>query len=384
MAVCIAMVAGEASGDLLGCRLMAAIKRRLPDARFVGIGGPSMVREGMESWFPAERLAVNGFADALRRLPELLSIRRELLAGIKREAPDVFIGIDAPDFNLGVERRLKASGIPTVHYVSPSVWAWRGGRVNKIKRSADHVLCLFPFEPELYQRVGLPATFVGHPLADEFELEPDRQGERERLCLPRDAQIITLMPGSREGEVRKLAADFVGAAKRIHEARPDVRFLVPLVTRETRALFEHAMLAAELPADFPLKLMFGHSHEAMTASDVVLLASGTAALEAALLKRPMVIAYKIAPWSYRIIKKMMYLPYVGLPNILCKEFLVPELLQEDCEPQKLAEASLKWLDDTDGVSALTERFKSLHLSLRKDNASRAADAILGMIGGKAP
>lgn len=380
MATCIAMVAGEASGDQLGRRLIAAIRRHLPDARFVGIGGPGMQREGMESWFPAERLAVNGIGDALRRVPELLGIRRQLLARIKAEQPAIFIGIDAPDFNLGVERRVKAMRIPTVHYVSPSVWAWRGGRVKKIRTSADHILCLFPFEPELYERAGVAATFVGHPLADEFALEPDRAGVRERLCLPRDAKIVAVMPGSRNGEVSRLAADFVGAAVRIHEARPDVRFLVPLVTRDTRTMFEQAMHDASLGPDFPMTLMFGHSHDAMIASDVVMLASGTATLEAAFLKRPMVIAYKMAGWTFSIVKRMMYLPYVGLPNILCREFVVPEHLQEDCEPTKLANAVLKWLDDADGVVALQKRFMDLHLSLRQDNASRAAEAILSLIG----
>lgn len=383
MTICIAMVAGEASGDQLGSRLIAALKRQIPDARFVGIGGPAMEREGLEVWFPAERLAVNGIVDALGRVPELLGIRRELIARIKAEAPQIFIGIDAPDFNLGLERRLKASGIPTVHYVSPSVWMWRAGRIKKIRRSADHILCLFPFEPELYQRAGVAATYVGHPLADEFDLEPDRSAMRERLCLPKQAEVIALLPGSRNGEVSRLAADFVGAAKLIHEQRPDARFLAPFVTRETRNFFEQAMHAAGLPKDFPITLMFGHSHDAMIAADVVLLASGTATLEAALLKRPMVIAYKMPAWQFGLVKRLMYLPYVGLPNILSKAFVVPERLQERCEPTGLAGDVLRWLSDKDAVASLTQQFKEIHLSLRQDNASKAAAAIIGMLGGRA-
>ncbi|MCX9156568.1 lipid-A-disaccharide synthase [Niveibacterium sp. 24ML] len=383
MSACIAMVAGEASGDLLGSRLILALKRQLPDVRFVGIGGPAMEREGLESWFPAERLAVNGIVDALGRVPELLGIRHELIARIKAESPLIFIGIDAPDFNLGVERRLKASGIPTVHYVSPSVWMWRAGRIKKIRRSADHILCLFPFEPELYQRAGVAATYVGHPLADEFELEPNRMEMRERLCLPRHAEIVALLPGSRNGEVSRLAADFVGAAKLIHEQRPDTRFLAPFVTRETRSFFEQAMHEAGLPKDFPITLMFGHSHDAMIAADVVLLASGTATLEAALLKRPMVIAYKMPAWQFGLVRRLMYLPYVGLPNILCKEFVVPERLQERCEPVGLAEDVIRWLADKEATAALSQRFTDVHLSLRQDNASKAAAAICGMLGGRA-
>jgi len=378
----IALVAGEASGDLLGARLISALKQHLPDAQFFGIGGPQMESEGFEAWFSSERLAVNGFADALRRLPELLKIRRNVIARVKQEKAHLFIGIDAPDFNLGLEKRLKRAGLPTVHYVSPSIWAWRGGRAKKIRKAADLVLCLFPCEPELYAKYAMPAQFVGHPLADEFPLAIDRNLVREHLRLPLAAPIVTLMPGSRNGEVTKLATTFVQAAMQIAQRKPGVRFLVPLITRETRKLFEAARYQELGNQTEPeIQLMVGHSHEAMAAADVVLLASGTAALEAALLKRPMVVAYRIANWSYRLLRRMMYLPYVSLPNILCREFVVPELIQDDCTPEKLADAVCRWLDDTEARQKLEARFLSLHQELKQNNAQRAADAILGLLKG---
>ncbi len=381
MALRIALVAGEASGDQLGARLIAALRATRPDAEFFGIGGPQMQRQGFDSWFSSERLAVNGFADALRRVPELLGIRRELIARLKREGADIFIGIDAPDFNLGLEKRLKRAGFPTVHYVSPSIWAWRGGRAKKIRRAADLVLCLFPCEPALYAKHRMPAEFVGHPLADEFPLHPDREAMREQLRLPLAAQIVTLMPGSRNGEVAKLAAPFIQAAMKIAERKPKVRFLVPLITRETRDAFDtmRYALANDGEPPLPMNLLFGHSHEAMVAADVVLLASGTAALEAALLKRPMVVAYRIGNWSYRLLKRLMYLPYVSLPNILCREFVVPELIQDDCVPDKLADAVCQWLDDAPARARVAERFLALHGDLRQGNAERAATAILGVL-----
>jgi lipid-A-disaccharide synthase len=382
MALRIALVAGEASGDQLGARLIAALRAHRPDAEFFGIGGPQMQREGFDAWFPSERLAVMGFSDALRRVPELLGIRRELISRIKREDADIFIGIDAPDFNLGVEKRLKRAGFPTVHYVSPSIWAWRGGRAKKIRKAADLVLCLFPCEPALYEKHHMPAEFVGHPLADEFPLYPNRIEVREQLRLPQDAQIVAVMPGSRNGEVSKLALPFIQAAMKVAERKPATRFLVPLITRETREMFETAQheAAGDGHELLPMNLMFGHSHDAMVAADVVLLASGTAALEAALLKRPMVVAYRVANWTYRLLKRMMYLPYVSLPNILCREFVVPELIQDDCEPEKLADAICKWLDDADARESVETRFLALHEDLRRGNAERAAEAILGLLG----
>ncbi|MDB5887476.1 MAG: lipid-A-disaccharide synthase [Rhodocyclales bacterium] len=379
----IAMVAGEASGDLLASHLMRALKMHIPDAQFVGIGGPKMEAEGFESWWPAETLAVNGYVDALKRYRELSGIRKSLLkrlkAGNSEDKPDLFIGVDAPDFNLWLEEKLRKTGVPTVHYVSPSIWAWRGGRVLKVKRAADCVLCLFPFEPALYEKHGVTAHFVGHPLADEFPLHADRDGARELLNIPLGAKVVAMLPGSRNGEVARMADAFVGTAKRLYEADPDLQFIVPLVTRETHTLFEQAIYRAEAH-ELPIRILFGHSQHAMTAADVVLVASGTATLEAVLLKRPMVIAYRLANLSYRIMKRLAYLPYVGLPNILAGEFLVPEFIQDAVTPEALAPALEKWLLDRDARDALAERFNTLHLALRQNHAERAAQAILPLLG----
>jgi lipid-A-disaccharide synthase len=379
----IAMVAGEASGDLLASHLMRALKLHLPDAQFVGIGGPRMEAEGFEAWWPAETLAVNGYVDALKRYRELSGIRKNVLKRLKggkgEEKPDLFIGVDAPDFNLWLEEKLRKTGVPTVHYVSPSIWAWRGRRVFKVKRAADCVLCLFPFEPALYEKHGVAAHFVGHPLADEFPLEPDRDTARELLSLPLAAKVVAMLPGSRNGEVARMADSFVGTAKRLHESDPALRFIVPLVTRETRSLFEQAIYRAEAH-ELPIRILFGHSQEAMTAADVVLVASGTATLEAALLKRPMVIAYRLADMSYRIMKRLAYLPYVGLPNILAGAFLVPEFIQDAVTPEAMAPALEKWLLDRDACEQLTENFTRMHLELRQNHAQRAAQAILPLLG----
>ncbi|MEC5386502.1 lipid-A-disaccharide synthase [Uliginosibacterium sp. H3] len=379
----IAMVAGEASGDLLASHLMRALKVHLPDAQFVGIGGPKMEAEGFEAWWPAETLAVNGYVDALKRYRELSGIRKSLLNRLKEDKRqgniDLFIGVDAPDFNLWLEEKVRGAGVPTVHYVSPSIWAWRGRRVFKVKRAADCVLCLFPFEPALYEKHGVNAHFVGHPLADEFPLDPDRDAARELLNIPLAAKVVAMLPGSRNGEVARMADSFVGTAKRLHEADPDLRFVVPLVTRETRNLFEQAIHRAEAH-ELPLRILFGHSQDAMTAADVVLVASGTATLEAALLKRPMVIAYRLANLSYRIMKRLAYLPYVGLPNILAGEFLVPEFIQDAVTPEALADGLEKWLLDREACERLIERFTAMHLELRQNHAQRAARAILPLLG----
>jgi len=375
----IAMVAGEASGDLLASHLMRALKAHLPDAQFVGIGGPKMEAEGFEAWWPAETLAVNGYVDALKRYRELSGIRKSLLKRLKQDKPDLFIGVDAPDFNLWLEEKVRSTGVPTVHYVSPSIWAWRGRRVFKVKRAADCVLCLFPFEPALYEKHGMTAHYVGHPLADEFPLEPDRDAARELLNIPLSAKVVAMLPGSRNGEVARMADSFVGTARRLHETDPDLRFIVPLVTRETRNLFEQAIHRAEAQ-ELPIRILFGHSQDAMTAADAVLVASGTATLEAALLKRPMVIAYRLADLSYRIMKRLAYLPYVGLPNILAGEFLVPEFIQDAVTPEALAGGLEKWLLDREACERLTERFTSMHLELRQNHAQRAARAILPLLG----
>lgn len=371
----IAMVAGEASGDLLAAHLIRALRARLPEARFVGIGGPRMEAEGFESWWPAETLAVMGLVDVLKNLPELLRVRRGLLARLRAEPPDIFIGVDAPDFNLPVERRLRRTGVRTLHYVSPSIWAWRGHRVHKIGRSADHVLCLFPCEPELYARHGYAASFVGHPLADAFPMQPAVAAARESLKLDESATVVAMLPGSRVGEVGRLAACYVQTMQRMAAQRPDLQFIVPLISRQTREIFMRALHDAG-GEDLPVRLLFGHAHEAMAAADVVLVASGTATLEAALLKRPMVITYKLGKWTFRIAKWLNYLPWAGLPNILARDFIVPELLQDDAQPEALAAALLRWLEDAEARRNVAQRFEQIHSLLRQDNAERAASVVL--------
>ncbi|WP_068637269.1 lipid-A-disaccharide synthase [Thauera butanivorans] len=381
MTVRIAMVAGEASGDLLASHLIRAIRRHLPDAEFFGIGGPKMQAEGFDARWPCELLAVHGYVDALKRYRELSGIRRSLLAQIRKERPAAFIGVDAPDFNLWLEGKAKDAGIPAIHFVSPSIWAWRGGRIKRIARSVSRMLCLFPFEPALYEQAGVPVSYVGHPLADVFPLCPDRAAARALLGLNPDSRIVAMLPGSRQSEVRNLADIYIATAIRMLERDPGLGFLVPLATRETRLIFEEA-LHRNQAMELPIRMLFGHAVEAMTAADAVLVASGTASLEAALLKRPMVITYRIGDWQYRLMKRMAYLPWVGLPNILCNEGLVPELLQDDATPEKLAVALKAWLDDADRCAALELRFTELHLTLRQDTAQKAAEAILPYLNGR--
>ncbi len=375
MKIRIAMVAGETSGDLLASHLIRALRRHLPDAEFFGIGGPKMQAEGFDARWPCELLAVHGYVDALKRYRELSGIRRELLGQIRAERPDAFIGVDAPDFNLWLEGKVRGAGIPAIHFVGPSIWAWRGGRIKRIARSVSHMLCLFPFEPELYEHAGVPVSYVGHPLADEFPLEPDRAEARERLGIGLERRVVAMLPGSRQSEVRNLADIFIGTAKTLHERDPERLFLVPLATRETRELFEEALHRNDA-GELPIRMLFGHAVEAMTAADVVLVASGTASLEAALLKRPMVITYRIGKWQYRLMKRMAYLPWVGLPNILCGETVVPELLQDEADPEHLAGAIEDWFADATRRAAVEARFTALHHTLRQDTARRAAEAIL--------
>ncbi len=375
------MVAGEASGDLLASHLIRAIRRHLPDAEFFGIGGPKMQAEGFDARWECERLAVHGYVDALKRYRELSGIRRALWSQIRKEKPAAFIGVDAPDFNLWLEGKVKDAGLPAIHFVSPSIWAWRGGRIKRIARSVTRMLCLFPFEPELYDRAGVPVSYVGHPLADVFPLEPDRNGTREVLGIGATRKVIAMLPGSRQSEVRNLADTYIATAKLLAERHPDARFLVPLATRETRQIFEQALHRNDA-AELPLRMLFGHAVEAMTAADVVVVASGTASLEAALLKRPMVITYRIGDFQYRLMKRLAYLPWVGLPNILCNESIVPELLQGDASPDKIAGAVDDWLNDAAACEALAQRFTELHLSLRQDTAAKAAAAILPYLGAR--
>lgn len=369
----IALVAGEASGDILGSTLMQALKARHPDVRFIGVGGPRMQAEGLESYFPMERLAVMGLVEVLGRLPELLARRKRLIQTLIDERPDVFIGIDAPDFNLGVELKLRRAGIRTVHYVSPSVWAWRQNRVLKIREGCDLMLTLFPFEARFYEEKGVPVRFVGHPLADAIPLEADRAAARNALDLPLDSPLVALMPGSRGGEVGKLGSLFLDAAERLRSVRPGIRFVLPCASPERRQQVE-AMLAGR---DLPLKLLDGRSHEALAACDAVLIASGTATLEALLYKRPMVVAYKVAPLTYRILKRLVKSPYVSLPNLLAQRLLVPELLQDAATAEALAQTLSPLLDDGE---IQTHGFDVIHRALRQDASREAADAILKLIG----
>ena len=380
----IGIVAGEASGDLLGSHLIQALKRYRPDLEFVGIAGPRMIGEGATSLFPMERLSVRGYVEVLRHLPGLLKIRGQLLRHFLKNPPDIFIGIDAPDFNFALERSLKRKGIRTVHYVSPSIWAWRKGRMGKIRRAVSHMLALFPFEPALYEQAGVPVTYVGHPLADILPMEPDSELARENLNLKSNALVIAMLPGSRQSEVQQLANLYVKAAKLIAQQQPDVQFLVPLITRETRAIFEQAIYTNQTIVDdvveiLPIQILFGHAHLAMEAADIVIVASGTATLEAALLKRPMVITYRMPTLSWQILKRMNYLPYVGLPNILAGRFVVPELLQEDATPENLAEVTLALAADRELMGEMREEFTRMHLSLRQNAEDRAAQAILAYL-----
>ncbi|HEY5994165.1 MAG TPA: lipid-A-disaccharide synthase [Gallionellaceae bacterium] len=371
----IAIVAGEASGDQLGSLLMQAIKRARPDARFIGIGGPKMQAEGMEVLFPMEKLSVMGYIEVLKHLFEILGIRRKLRSRLISDKPDLFIGIDAPDFNLGLEMALKRRGIPVVHYVSPSIWAWRGKRIHKIKQAVNHILALFPFEAPLYEKAGVPVTYVGHPLADVFPLNPDRQAMRDQMRIMQGETVFAFLPGSRQGEVRRLARTYIETARLILEKMPKARFLVPLATRETRTLFEEEQWRMEAQ-QLPMSLLFGHAHDAMIAADCALVASGTATLEAALLKCPMVITYKLPRLTYWMVKRRAYLPYVGLPNILAGKFIVPELLQDDATPENLAQALMNLVSNKQAVADLREAFAAMHTELRQDAASRAAEAVL--------
>lgn len=374
----IALVAGEASGDLLGAHLIEALRARLGEFEIVGIGGPKMQSAGMRSWYPMEWFAVRGYVEVLRSLPKLLRVRRDLKKRLIAQPPDLFIGIDAPDFNLQLEYGLRARGIPTVHYVSPSIWAWRGERIRQIKRAVSKVLTLFPFEKAIYERAGVPADYVGHPLADEFPERPDRAAAREQMRLSPTRTVVTLMPGSRQSEVRQMAETFIQTARKLAESIPDVQFLVPLVSRETRLIFEEAIYRQQAE-QLPLTILFGHALVAMTAADAILVASGTATLEAALLKRPMVISYRMPRLSAWIMRRRAYLPYVGLPNILAGEFVVPEILLDDATPENLAQALGNLLRDKDVRKRLEERFLAIHRALRQGTAARAVDAILPLL-----
>lgn len=369
------MVAGEASSDQLAAHLIAALQKHLPDARFYGIGGPKMQREGFDSLWPAETLAVRGYAEVLRHYRSIARMRRQLLRRLLEDKPDVFIGVDGSDFNLWLEKRLKAGGIATIHFVSPSIWAWRRNRIRRIVRSVSHILALYPFEPELYRGTGVKCSYVGHPLADVIPLQTDQGAVRERLGVAADRPVVALLPGSRQSELHFMAETFIETAKLLLERQPRLQFLVPLVSRETRLQFETARWKLKAD-DLPLTLMFGHAADAVAASDAVLVASGTATLETALVGRPMVIAYKMSPWSWRLMRHMGYLPWVGLPNILAGRFVVPEFLQDDATPENLAQALGNLLVDRQAGAAIGRVFAGIHRLLRQDTAQKAADAVL--------
>lgn len=371
----IAMVAGEASGDLLGSHLIQALKARLPNAVFYGIGGPKMTAQGFQAWHPLEKLAVRGYVEVLRHYREIAGIRSDVKRRFLAEPPDVFIGVDAPDFNLALEKALKQGGIPSIHYVSPSIWAWRGKRIHKIGAAVSRILALFPFEPRLYEEQGIPVSYVGHPLADILPIEDRRNEARELLGLSVQQPIFALLPGSRQSELQYMADTFISTAREINKTLPHALFLVPLTTRETRLQFETALYRCNA-RDLPIRMLFGHAHEAMMASDSVLVASGTATLEAALVKRPMAIAYKMAPFSYRMMRRMGYLPYVGLPNILAGKFVVPEFIQDDATPENLAQALLNFYADKATCARISEVFRGIHMQLKQNTAEKAASAIL--------
>ena len=388
------LVAGEASGDLLAGLLLDGLRARWPQLTTAGIGGAHMTAQGFDAWWPIEKLSVRGYLEVLPRLPELLSIRKQLARRLLVERPDLFIGVDAPDFNFDLEARLKKAGIKTLHFVSPSFWAWRPEKLLKLKAAADHVLCLFPFEPELLVEHGIAATYVGHPLANVIPMQPDRAAARRVLGLDENATVVALLPGSRAAEVKYLLSAFFQAAALIRQARPATQFIVPAVPH----LLTQIEVAARVSGlGDALKVVRGQSHAVLAACDVTLIASGTATLEAALFKRPMVIAYAMPAFSYRLMRQKRQLPWVGLPNVLCAPrewlhrpagmsahdmadradapFVVPELIQDAATPAALAQAVLDWLGAPEKIAQLQQRFTALHHELKRDTPRLATDAI---------
>jgi lipid-A-disaccharide synthase len=372
------MVAGEASGDLLASHLMGALVARRPGLRFSGIGGPRMIAQGFESYAPMDKLGVRGYAEVFRHYREIVGIRRRVAERLLAERPAAFIGIDASDFNLDLARRLKDAGIPAMQYVSPAIWAWRGWRMKRVVRSVCHLMALFPFEPALYEKTGLRVTYVGHPLADLIPMEPDKTAARDELRVPAGKRVVALLPGSRRSELHYMADLFVKTARRLLQDLPDAHFVVPTASRATRELFQQSLRSNEATG-LPLSLLFGHPHEALAAADVALVASGTATLEAALIKTPMVIAYRQSALSWMVMRRMGYLPYVGLPNILAGALLVPEFLQDQATPGALANALLELLHDTGAQRRQIAKFHEIHILLRQNTAQKAAEAVLGVI-----
>ena len=373
----VALVAGETSGDLLAGLLLKGLKGRWPDLSAVGIGGAAMAKQGFEAWWSSDKLAVRGYVEVLRHYREIAGIRTQLRERLLQERPDAFIGVDAPDFNLDLESSLRSAGVKTVHFICPSIWAWRPERVEKIRRSADHVLCIFPFEPELLARHEIAATYVGHPIASVIPLVPDRLAARRALGIEGEGPVVAILPGSRRSEVQYLARRFFDAAVLMRSRRPGLRFVVPAVPALREVIEAHARDAGLQD----VLIVQGRSHEVLAACDVTLIASGTATLEAALFKRPMVIAYNMHWLSWIIMRRKQLQPWVGLPNILSSDFVVPELLQDAATPAALAEATLAWLDSPQRVAALEERFTKLHHLLQRDTARLATDAIEKVLAG---
>lgn len=372
-----ALVAGEASGDILGAGLVRELKVFYPDARFIGIGGPKMLAEGFETLFPMERLSVMGVVEVLGRIKELLHIRKSVRQTLLSERPAIFIGIDAPDFNLPLERKLRDAGIRTVHYVSPSVWAWRRKRILKIRKAVDHMLCLLPFELEIYQEYSVPATFVGHPLADQIPLEPDVDCARQALGLSSTEQIVGLLPGSRGGEVSRLAPLFLEAAAEMVKMQPNLRFLVPCANNSRRQQIQQ--LLDQRSDKLPVTLVDECSHEVMTAANALLLASGTAALEGMLHKKPMVVSYRVNTLTYQLVKRLLTVEYVSLPNLLAGEEIIPELLQDGATVEALASATLAALNDTQANTRLRKKYDELHRQLRQNADVQAAKVVVGLV-----
>jgi lipid-A-disaccharide synthase len=372
------LVAGEPSGDLLAGLLLDGLHARWPAMKAVGIGGPQMLARGFESWWPQEKLAVRGYVEVLRHYAEIAGIRRQLKARLLLERPELFIGVDAPDFNLDLEAGLRGRGMKTAHFVCPSIWAWRPERVETLRAAVDHVLCIFPFEPALLAKHGIAASYVGHPLANVIPMKPDQAAARAALGLDADAPVVALLPGSRRSEVRYLAARFFGAAALMQQAQPALQFIAPVLPG-LRTEVEQLLQASGMTGR--VMLLDGRSHPALAACDVTLIASGTATLEAALFKRPMVIAYNMNRLSWQLMRRKQLQPWVGLPNILCSDFVVPELLQDAATPEALAEATLAWLAAPDKVHALQQRFCALHAELQRDTPTLCADAIQKVLEG---
>jgi len=371
------MVAGEVSGDMLAARLIGGLRPHLPQARFHGIGGPRMIEHGFESELPMDVLTVRGLFEVIPRYREIKGIQTSLAQRLLADKPAVFIGADYPGFNLGLEEQLKAGGIPTVHFVSPQIWAWRGGRIKKIARAVSHMLTIFPFEEAIYQAAGVPVTYIGHPLAEVIPLQPDQDAARRTLKLPLDARVVAIMPGSRMGELKYLALPYLETAKLLAARDPALKFVVPMAGERQKAYFAQLLATSNLQAlDITV---VDDSHAAIGAADAVLVASGTATLEVALFKKPMVIAYKVMQASWLIMRHMGYQPWIGLPNILAREFLVPELLQHAATPQAMADAMWRQLNDVPNRLKLVERFTDMHHSLLRNSAAESAAAVLKVI-----